>query len=493
LALSKAGAGLGVAILALGAVALTRTVRFRSRQLDIPPAPPIALDAGRIARNLSLAIRQKTVSGQDGNAVDETQFAGLHRALSEAFPKVHQNLTREPTGGHSLLFTWKGSDEQAPPILLMAHQDVVPVEPGSEGAWEHPPFAGDVAGGYVWGRGALDDKASLVATLEAVEFLLNEGFKPGRTVYLAYGHDEEVGGRRGAAKTAALLESRGVKPAFVLDEGQAITQGVIQGVSKPVAVIGVAEKGYVTVKLEAKTEGGHSSRPPPQTGVGILSKAIVELEKNQFPPRIAAPVRELLDTVGPEMSFGGRLALANLWLLGGLVERRFTATPSTNALIRTTTAATMFQGSAKENVLPIRPVAYVNFRILPGDDIASVVAHVKSTIDDPRVTVEVAGSQAVEPSPISKTDSEAFALIVRTIRQVFPDAIVAPSLTVGGTDTKHFARLCPNIYRFVPLRMQPSDLARYHGTNERISIDDLANIVRFYVQLLKSAASSSPG
>ena len=210
------------------------------------------------------------------------EFLALHEYLKETFPKVHSGLTKETINDYSLLYTWKGSDETLKPILLMAHLDVVPVEPASEADWQHPPFEGQIQDGYIWGRGALDDKAGVMGLLEAVETLLAEGFRPKRTIYLAFGHDEELGGPNGAAKIAELLLSRKVELDYVLDEGLIIANGILP-VSKPVALIGIAEKGFVSLELSVETEGGHSSMPPPNTAIGILSEAVNKLEEGQMP------------------------------------------------------------------------------------------------------------------------------------------------------------------------------------------------------------------
>src|SRR5712692_11456707 len=338
--------------------------------------PSSAIDRDRAAEHLAAAIRFRTVSHQDPSEDDRTQFAGLRTFLARTYPKVHRSLVRELVNGDGLLYTWKGADASAKPVLLMAHQDVVPIEPGTEGRWAHPPFGGAIADGFVWGRGALDDKASLVFLMEAVESLLAEGFQPRRTVYLASGFDEEVGGLAGATKIAELLGSRGVRLDYVLDEGRALTQGIVPDLKQPVASIGIAEMGFLSVELVAETEGGHSSRPPRQTSIGVLAAAIERLERRQLPARLRGAPRLELETLAPSMPFGRRVMLSNLWLFAPLVVRALEQNPTTNSMVRTTTAPTIFQAGVKENVLPSKARAVVNFRILPGDSVAGVLAHV---------------------------------------------------------------------------------------------------------------------
>lgn len=473
----------GVALLALAGVVVGRGLRAASRQVQVEPAGPVAIDADRAAAGLSEAIRFKTVSNQDPAQFDAGQFAGLQAFLAQRFPRVHRALTRVVINDYSLLYTWDGRDA-GKPIVLLAHLDVVPVEGGTESTWTQPPFSGAIADGYVWGRGALDDKGSAMAILEAVEYLLGAGFQPAGTVYLAFGHDEEVSGRRGAGIMSARLRERGVDAAFVLDEGGSILEGMVPGVAAPIASVCMGEKGYVSVELTANGNGGHSSMPPPHTSIGVVSAAIERLERNQMPPTIGPAVGNSFAFLGPEMAFGRRVIFANLWLFAPLVERQMATSPQTNAAIRTTTAPTIIDGGVKENILPASARAVVNFRILPGDTVKGVLEHVRGTVDDAAVEVRVLGT-GDDPSPLSDPDAPAFADLAGVIRAVFPGTVVAPFLTLGATDARYYSQISPNVYRFVPMRMRPEDLARVHGTNERIAVNDYVAMIRFYIQLLK--------
>ncbi|HEV2864046.1 MAG TPA: M20 family peptidase [Pyrinomonadaceae bacterium] len=479
---------LALAVVVLASVLVVNTFRFTSKQIQVETVEPLGVDEGAAAGRLAGALRFQTVSFEEQGRVRGEEFAGLHRYLEENFPKAHAAMERESVGGYSLLYTWRGRDEGLKPVLLAAHQDVVPVGPETLAGWEQPPFEGRVAGGYVWGRGALDDKSSLLAVMEAAEALVGEGFRPRRTIYLAFGADEEVGGAGGAAKVAELLLARGVALEYVLDEGLAVTEGIIPDVSRPVATVGVAEKGFVSLELIVDGVGGHSSMPPPQTAVGILGAAVARLEGRQMPASLDGVTRQLLEHVGPEMPFSKRLVMANLWLFGPLVERKLAESPGTNAGVRTTTAATLIGGGVKENVLPSSARAVVNFRILPGDSIDGVVAHAREAVADPRVKISRLGAFAAEPSPVSGTDTVGFQTVRRTVRQVFPDTLVAPALVLGATDARHYARLTTDIYRFSPMRLRRDDLERLHGTNERISVKDYAACVRFYHRLIRNSA-----
>ena len=482
------GVAVLVLVLVLTAVALERTFTFRSRQPQAAPVAVEPLDTAALAQRLAGALRFKTVSYQDSSQFDAREFDGFQLYLRTTFPRLHAALKLEKVNGYGLLYEWTGSDPNRQPIVLLAHQDVVPVEPGTEGRWTEPPFEGRIAGGYVWGRGALDDKGSLVGILEAVEHLVAAGTKPRRTVYLAFGYDEEVGGRRGAAHIADLLASRNVHPELVLDEGGALANGLVAGISAPVALIGIAEKGYVTVALTAQAEGGHSSMPPDETAVGILAAAIIRLEHQQMPRAIRGPTAAMFDFLGPEMPFGPRLVMANRWLLGGILARKFGATPQGNAMLRTTTAPTVLQAGVKENVLPSSARALVNFRILPGDSVGSVVEHVRRAVHDARISVEPLQETMSDPSSVTSVDAEPFQLLARTVRQVVPEAVVTPWLVVGATDSRHYARLTPNVLRFIGAAIGKDDLRRVHGTDERVGVQAYAVAVRVYLQLLKNAA-----
>jgi carboxypeptidase PM20D1 len=476
------GAG-GLVILVL--VMIGRAAGTRSRQLDVAAAPAVALDTAGAARRLAEAVTVPTISRETGPAAD-TLFAALHRQLAAGFPRTHTALAREAVGG-SLLFTWRGADSSLPAIVLTGHLDVVPVDSGSEYRWTHPPFAGVIADGFVWGRGALDDKGSVLAILEAVEALLAEGFTPARTIQLAFGHDEEISGLQGARKLAALLAERGTRVEWLLDEGGAITRGLLPGVDAPVAVVGIAEKGYVDLELAATDSGGHSSTPPRHTAIGRLARAVARLEDTPFPPRFAGATRALLEHAAPEMSLPFRMAFANLWLLERPVLSRFTSDRRTAAAVRTTTAVTMVSGGTKANVLPVAARAVVNLRTLPGDSAAALAERVRRVVTDPAVRVTVLPG-ASEASPAAPTDSPGYRAVATAIRQVYPGTVVAPYLVIGATDARHYVGLTPTVLRFAPAFEAAGSPPRIHGTDERVSIAEHAQAIRFYLQLIRNSA-----
>jgi carboxypeptidase PM20D1 len=478
-----------VLLLALAAALAVNTWRTPSRQLSVPAgAPAPAIDAEAAARRLAAALRFRTVSSLEDAAGNLAEFDKLHAHLAQQFPKLHAALKKEVVGQKALLFTWAGSDPAAKPIALMAHQDMVPIAPGTEKAWTVDPFGGAVQDGFVWGRGALDNKSNLFAQLEAVEMLLAGGFRPRQTVYLVLGDDEEVGGLRGARPIAELLKSRGVRLDWVLDEGLLVLDGVMPGLSRPAALIGLAEKGYATFFLSLDTAPGHSSMPPAHSAIGSMSAALARLEASPMPGGIRGVAGEMFGTLAPEMSGLNRVLLSNLWLTGPLVQSQLEKSPSSNAMLRTTTALTIVRAGNKDNVLPGRAEAAVNFRVLPGDTLASVEAHLRKALGNDAIEIKRYPGNS-EPSPVSPTDSAGYRAIQKAVRQTFPDALVAPGLMTAATDSRHFSIVSDAVYRFSPLRARSEDLSRFHGNNERVSISNYGEMIRFYLQLLLGAGS----
>jgi carboxypeptidase PM20D1 len=479
--------------LLLGVVVIGGIVTFRTR--TSPPAAVVAaggsytalkLDESAVVQRFVGAVKLHTVSTGDAPPSMEDLNA-FHAYLAQQFPQVYQHLLTEQVGHGALLFTWKGSDGSAAPIILMAHQDTVPIDPETRSRWTRDPWSGEVADGVIWGRGALDDKASLVGTLEAAEQLLQQGFQPKRTIYFAFGSDEERGGEEGAQAIVALLKQRGIHAHLVLDEGGAFTRDLLPGVSGDLAMVGIAEKGYLTVKLTVQAAGGHSSQPPPQSAIGILSVALTKLEAHQMPSRLTPTATAMFDAVGPLLPYSARMAVRNRWLFGPALINKLAATPSGNSMIRTTTAVTTFNAGVKDNVLPTVATATVNFRILPGDSVADVLQHVRSVVDDSRVEIEP-GSVQNEPSPTSPIDGEGFKLVQHTIQQLSPGVPVVPYLVTAGTDAAHYVPVSTEQLRFVPYHLTPTTFKRFHGINEGIPVSDYLNCVQFAAQFMRNAA-----
>jgi len=476
-----------LAVVLLAGVLAYNTFSNPSRQIDVAAIAKVPVDEDAVSKRLSVAIQLQTIAEVSNPDANADAFRGILAHIEANYPAFGAAVKREIIANYSLLYTWQGSDPNAKPIALLAHQDVVPIAPGTEGDWEVPPFSGAIKDGYIWGRGSWDDKGNLFSIVEAAELLAKAGFKPKRTIYFAFGADEEISGKRGATGMAKLLQSRGVKLDFILDEGLLITDGIIKGVDQPVAVIGVAEKGYVTLDVSATAPPGHSSLPPRETAIGQVAKALVKLEKKPFPAEIKGVMRETLETTAPHMQLLNRVALSNLWLLEPVVRKQLEQAPTTAAAIRTTTALTIFNAGNKENVLPGNAAATINFRLLPGDTEDSVLDYVRSTIANDKIKVTPKPGNT-NPPPVSRTDSESYRALNRTIREVFPDVLVAPGLMVAATDSRNYIDVTDAIYRFTPVRATAEDLKRFHGTNERLSVSNYADMIRFYRRFLENTA-----
>lgn len=462
----------------LAAILVFNTLRLSSKQVD--PLPITAVDVPEeVFPRLSAAIQFQTISFNEDAIPDSAEFNGFHRFLEEAFPLVHQTMSLTKINGYSLLYTWQGADPSQKAIVLMSHQDVVPVDEPTLGMWEAPPFEGKITEDHIIGRGTLDDKSSLMALLESAEMLIREGFVPQQTIYFAFGHDEEVGGGKGAAKIAEHLKTLGVQASFTLDEGGFIAEGMVPGVDQPISMINVAEKGFASFRLIVETKGGHSSSPPRENTIGMLAQAIVDLENNQLPYRLVEPVEYQLEYLGPELPFLQRMAFANPWLLKGPVLEALNS--------HTSTAPTIIDGGVKNNVIPTVAEATINFRILPGENIESVKAHIEATVSD-KVRVEPVGF-LTNPSPSSSIDTKEYKLLESTVRSVFPESVVVPGLIAGGTDARYFYEISDGVYRYYPIRISPEGMTRFHGIDEKISKENYLEIIQFTYQLMKQLSS----
>ena len=480
-----------LALLAVLIVVMTvKTLSFQVKPITLQaPLDNSPLDADALAQRLSQGIQFATISHMDPAKKDSAVFKDFHEFLALQYPLLHQTLQLEKVGGLSLLYRWVGSDANLKPILLMSHQDVVPVDPETLSRWEYEPFSGTIEKGIIWGRGAIDIKSGVMGAMEAVENLLARGYQPKRDVYLAFGHDEEIGGDEGAAQISALLKQRNIEFEFILDEGGSIvSDGVIPGMDVPVALVGIAEKGYVSLQLKARAVGGHSSMPPKHTALGVIAKALVDLEANPFPANMAYS-KQLFNTIGPAMGGVNKAVFANFWLTEPLVEQILSGAKTTNAAIRTTTAVTMAKGSSKDNILPSEATAVVNFRIMPGETGQTVMAYVKDVIANDAIEITMLGGFADDPSSVSVSDNHNFDTLMGAIHRTTQDSrlIVAPYLVTGGTDAKHYTGLSDSIYRFAFNRFTPQTLERMHGINEQIAVRDYHDVVRFFRELILGA------
>lgn len=440
------------------------------------------IDEDQAINHLSEAITYKTISYQDRSKFKFEVFDQFIEFLERSYPSVHTQLSLEKVNDYALVYKWTGTDSSKKPIGLTSHYDVVPVLAGTEQNWEQEPFSGAVVGDKIWGRGTLDDKIGVIGILEAVEYLLNEGFQPDRDMYFMFGFDEEIGGDEGANAIAATLKDRGIHFEFVLDEGGAIVENMVPGVERPVGVVGISEKGSAIAELTMEGSGGHSSQPKKHTNIGRIASAISKLEDTQFPEDLKGPGEDLFEYVAPEMNLGMKYIFSNKFIFEPIIEEVLLGQPASAALIRTTIAPTIFQAGEQYNALPEKASAIINLRLMPGDSLEDVKKFIKETIDDEAISVQVTGSEATK---VSAVEGSPFESVQQAARNVYEEAVIAPYLMFAGSDAKHYDSVSKNTYRFLPVQITSEDLNRMHGTNEHVSINNYINAIKFYIEIIK--------
>ncbi|XP_077496026.1 N-fatty-acyl-amino acid synthase/hydrolase PM20D1-like isoform X1 [Amblyomma americanum] len=484
---------LGV-ILALLAVVVVRALLIAAPEIhcawpDGEQELAIRDDERRLSQRLAAALRFPTIS-RAPHEYDRQALADFIQFLEKAFPQVHSSglVRRQVAGNYSLLYEVQGSDPELRPYMLCAHMDVVPADASK---WHHPPFAGEVVDGEVWGRGAIDAKDILMGILEALEFRLEQGEVPRRTLFLAFGHDEEVEGRDGAATIGRELRARGVRQLeFILDEGMMILEGLLPGLHRPLALVAVTEKGSIMARVSSQGISGHSAAPPVNNAIVNLAKALAGFHGQCQPAQLSrSVVAEMLTALAPEVPFHFRLALANIWLLGPAISWFMSQSQLMDPLIRTTTTVTRIGGGIKDNVVPAEAHAYLNHRVHPSQSVAEVLERDRQLLSGlPNVSLEVLYAMEAHPvSPHSERDV-GFSAIACSVRRLFPNALPVPAMSIGNTDTRHYLDLSRNVYRFSPVLLTPQEASRrFHGDNERISRPNYERLVNFYRLVMRYA------
>lgn len=470
-------------LLLLFVILLIKALTYLAPEVPVVEKVDVVIDEGAIKR-FQAAIRIPTISYPD--RADTATMLAFHQYLEKQFPLVHERLEVIKISELSLVYKWKGSAPKQDPALFLAHMDVVPIDEGTAANWDFDPFTGEISDGYILGRGTLDDKGSVLGILEAAEGLLRAGHEPSESVYFAFGHDEEIGGKDGAVRIAEQFEKEEKEFNFIIDEGLVVITDGLSGIEKPIGLVGLAEKGAMSMTLSVELDnGGHAMMPPKETAITILSEALVKLKDNPPGVQFNESVQEMFSYIGPEMKWPERLIFANQWLFRPLITRTLSKSNAANALIKTTLAPTVIDGGIMDNVLPSSAKAILNVRIVPGETVESVLDYVRKVIDDPRVRVD---SEAVnrprDPTFVSPTAHAGFAGIQKSIYEVFGDVIVAPSLVIGGTDSRHYGAVSKAIYRFMPVMISNEDLKGIHGVNEKVSIENYERMVAFYTRLM---------
>jgi carboxypeptidase PM20D1 len=477
-------AGLFIGLLLI--VVLGKSFLHKSRQTNIPWGGLVMQDTAAFSR-LAQSIRFQTISYDD--SIDPAgKMLGLilfYNWLETSYPMVHKHAIKQQIGTGSYIFTLKGKNPSLKPCLFLAHIDVVPVDSVDKNKWKYPPFAGKIVGDTLWGRGSQDDKFVALAMMEALEHLLVQGKHPEHTLIFAFGHDEETNGKLGAGKIAAYLQKQNIRAEFIADEGFGVTEGLVPGMDKPVALIGISEKGDASFKLTVTMSGGHSSMPKTENANSVLAKALSKLDEYVFPAQTKGPVSQMFETLAPEMNYGYKVLFSNLWLTSSIVNYQLAQNEKTNASIRTTHVTTILNSGNKENVIPREAMAVVNFRIIPGETVQSVQSAMEKVIADPRVKTSLYANPT-EPGPISSAESTGWKAIEQAVRKTYPNTIVAPGLVVTGTDCKNYTAISSDIYRFVPFRITSDNIGGIHGINEHLPLRDYSEGIAFYQYLFGS-------
>ncbi len=461
------------------AVIIVRTLSFKPKASIEISHEKIEFDREKAVENLRELVRYKTVSYADSSLEDDAEFKKLIDALPRLYPNVFKVCSFETLPDRALLFKWKGKNN-GNPAVLMAHYDVVPV---NEEMWDKPPFSADLIDGVIWGRGTLDTKVTFNGVLFSADTLIAEGFVPENDVYFAFSGGEEINGR-GAVNIVNYFKDNSITPEFVVDEGGAVVEDVFPGVKGQIGLIGIAEKGLMNVKYTCKSAGGHASAPKPHTPIGILSKACVSIENHPFKSHLTKPVALMFDTLGRHSNFLYRMIFSNLWLFSGVLDLICKKSGGElNALMRTTVAFTQGFGSKAPNVIPPEASFVANMRLNPEDNIDSALEYLKKTVNDENV--EITLIEGMNPSPISKTDCDAFKKVTKAVADTWQIDKISPYLMVQCSDSRHYAQICDKVYKFSAMDLSSEERATIHGNNERIRVEALERAVEFYIRLIK--------
>jgi carboxypeptidase PM20D1 len=473
-------------ILIFFGVVFIRTWTFRSKQTPVATKVSNQFNLDEAVTRLGTALSIPTFSAVD--PIDFTPFDKFRGFMKEAFPLVHSTLEMQVHNGYNLIYVWKGTDTAEKPVMLTGHYDVHTV---TDAGWKYPPLSGRVAEDCIWGRGAIDDKSTVMGLMEAAEYLIKSGFKPTRTIYLAFGQDEENGGHQGTEKLAEYFKSLGQRFECVIDEGGPVTFGLYPGISKSqrTAMVWTGEKGMFTLQLSAQLPGGHSGFPPKQTSIGIIAAAIDKIEMNPFPAHWGTSFSDTFRYLGPEMTFGHKVMFANLWLFRPYIEKLFSSHPIHNATMRTTAAPDVFNAGQSPFSMPMLASALINFRLLEGCTEDMVLERVKFVINDPRVNIEKVDKYCWQGPPDASAETPSFQIINKSIRQVMPDVLVTPTLSPAGFDARYYshAGLSSNIFRYSGYTCLAHEAAAMaHGVNERIKIESYREMIDVYIQLMRN-------
>ena len=467
-------------VVAFFAVIIIRALRFKPKATAAAEPVAVEIDEQAAISHFADMIRCKTVSYYEDERIDKAEFAKFRALLKQHYPNVSAKCTYEEIGPSGLLFSLKGKRSENPAVF-MSHYDVVPV---NEELWTKPAFDGLIQDGILWGRGTLDTKATLLGVMEAAEHLLKRGFVPENDMYFAFAGDEEVAGKSQPV-IVETLRTRGIVPALVLDEGGAVVKGIFPGVTQPCALIGIAEKGLMDAQFVIEGAGGHASSPPPHTGLGRLAAAVTRIEAKPFPVTLTKPVAEMFDTLGRRSSFAFKLIFANLWCFLPVLDAMCKKSGGElNAMMRTTCAFTMAEGSKASNVLPPRARMVANLRIISGETIEGTLVRLKTLVADDGITTSV--MHGTDPCSISRTEGYGWEKLTKAIAQTWPEAEVSPYLMFAASDSRHYSAISENVYRFSTMELTKEERSGIHGHDEHIPLEKVVKTVQFYIRLMQT-------
>jgi len=483
---------------------------FQKNEIDESATTVNITPSEKAISRLVGGIRIPTVSNEVYENTNFKPFDEFKAYLPQAYPQIYAAMDTLTVNDYGLVFHWKGRNKDLKPILFLSHYDVVPVigyNPSEEiipdtvfqpndtpieridsvqTQWDFHPFSGAVVNGRIYGRGTLDMKGMLFSLFEAADSLITEGWQPERDIWFAFGHDEEVSGRQGAVHIADYFKQQGITFDAVYDEGGIIAApgSAMESVKKPIALVGIGEKGFLTLRIKVMGLGGHSSMPPAKSSLVYAAEIIEKLNSNQMPAKIISPIASFLTNMGGEMNFMSRMAIANQWLLKPVLLNTLGKSPSSNGLIRTTTAISMAKGSDAPNVLASVAEVTVNFRILPGETVNDVQNHVKEICKDYEVEIDVISAR--EPSAISPEKTKGFDIVKETVSQLYPGTIVSSYITIGGTDAYKYQIVSDNIYRFMPIELNQYEQRSIHNENEHITFANYGRMIMYFKKVMEN-------
>lgn len=472
---------LGTLVVLLFAILLINT--FRAKPWPVYPSQALQPLPDSAVEHLSRAVRIPTISYSDSSAIDTVSFRGFNSFIETAYPLINRYLSKTFIKEFSIVLEWKGQNASLAPFVLMSHYDVVPVEASALGKWNVPPFSGLITDTCIWGRGTTDDKFGVISILEGVEAMLRKGFSPSRTIYLCFGHDEEISGQ-GAKAIVDYLKQKNVRPEMVLDEGGQLSESRVKDVKRPIAVIGVAEKGYASFELAVEKEGGHSSMPAKETAIDILNKALYRLRKKIPASKMTPQLKEFVERIGISSdNFLNRVAASNLWLFKSVAKNKLAAEPEGDAMMHTTIVPTIIESGIKDNIVPTNAHAIVNTRIMPGETAVTVEEFIRNAVKDDRVKIKQVGKYNSDPSPATPVNSPAFKRVESALYKNVSKVIPVPYLGIGATDSRYYRDISDGVVNFFPM----TDAKGYHGINERISVLDLQRGISFIMTIIEES------